>query len=411
MKGKFYGVGVGPGDPELMTLKALRLIENADIIAVPGKIPEETTAYKIAKGAYEDIDKKELVPIYMPMTKDEEALQKSHVDAALKIESYLKEGKDVVFLTLGDPTVYSTYIYIHKLILNKDYEAEMVPGIPSFCAAASAFNMSLAEKDELLHIVPASYSLKKLPEILSLPGNKVLMKSGKRMAEVKDAIRETDLSVSMAENCTMEDEKLYNSLEEIPDSAGYYSLIILKDKAPSLKNVCDKTSFEKNSKPKNESEEGKKDTALHDEAVELINSKYQLLKGNDGFAKAVDVKNAIIKDESFKKFGIDNVTCFIKEHTDSFEIKMHGPALLFKPINDREKEVLEKIHGIISDVFNDHVDIDGCVPMTIAGKYIKDFIPEEDLEIAGYQKISRFIERFPTKYAVCPDNSARYKCL
>ena len=230
MKGKFFGAGVGPGDPELMTLKAVRIIKNADVIAFPQKGNEQSEALKIAKGAYSDIDKKELVPIYMPMTKDENLLKESHDEAVCKIEEYLSKGKNTVFLTLGDPTVYSTYIYIHKRILEMGYEAEIISGIASFCASSARLNISLAEKDELLHIVPASYSLENLSEILSLPGNKVLMKSGSRIGEVKEKIRNAGLQAKMVENCGMENERIYDTLEEIPCTAGYYSLIVVKDK-------------------------------------------------------------------------------------------------------------------------------------------------------------------------------------
>lgn len=229
MEGKFFGVGVGPGDPELMTLKAVRIIKNADIIAFPQKGEKESDALKIARGVCSDIDKKELVPIYMPMTKNENILCESHSKAASKIEEYLLKGKDVAFLTLGDPAIYSTYIYIHKRILEMGYEAEIISGITSFCASSAKLNISLAEKDEVLHIVPASYSLEKLSEILDLPGNKVLMKSGKNMEKVKEKIKDAGLQAKMVENCGMEEEKIYDTLDEIPNTAGYYSLIVVKD--------------------------------------------------------------------------------------------------------------------------------------------------------------------------------------
>ena len=110
MKGKLFGLGVGPGDPELLTLKALRLIRESEVIAVPGNDVKESVAYKIVKGAYEDLDKKELIPIAMPMTKDPKVLEANHDKAADDVENWLKEGKNVAFLTLGDPTVYSTYL-------------------------------------------------------------------------------------------------------------------------------------------------------------------------------------------------------------------------------------------------------------------------------------------------------------
>ncbi len=226
MQGKLYGIGVGPGDPELLTLKALRIVKESPIIAVPGEVAQESVAYKIVKGAYPNLDEKELVAVPMPMTKDKKLLEESHEKAANQIAGYLKEGKQVAFLTLGDPTVYATYIYVHKRIQAMGYPLEIVSGIPSFCAVAARLNMGLVEKAEPLHVIPASYGIE---ESLELPGTKVLMKAGKKMGKVKEILKARGDMCRMIENCGMEDEKIYDSVEEIPDQAGYYSLIIVKE--------------------------------------------------------------------------------------------------------------------------------------------------------------------------------------
>lgn len=224
-KGTAYGVGVGPGDPELMTLKAVRLIKENDVIAVPGKDPAQTVAYKIAAGAVPEIAGKELVPVIMPMTRDRETVEKAHAEGARLIERYLDEGKNVVFLTLGDSTVYCTFSYLQHILEADGYHVELVNGIPSFCAAAARLGTSLTEWDEMLHILPAVH---RTEDLMDLPGNYVLMKSASRMAEVKDALRKSGRKVCAVENCTMESEKVYRDLEEIPDDAGYFSLIIAK---------------------------------------------------------------------------------------------------------------------------------------------------------------------------------------
>lgn len=226
MAGKLYGVGVGPGDPELLTLKALRLIKEAPVIAVPGTVPEKTVAYKIVVQAYPELAEKEILPIEMPMIKDHEKLRESHDKGAKAIAEVLDQGKDVVFLTLGDTTVYSTYLYVHQRVDEMGYPTEIVSGITSFCAVAARLNIGLVEKAEELHVIPASYQIE---EALRLPGTKVLMKAGKKMAQVKKAIRELHASAVMIENCGMPGEKIYRGVEEIPDDAGYYSLIIIKD--------------------------------------------------------------------------------------------------------------------------------------------------------------------------------------
>ena len=230
MKGKLYGLGVGPGDPELLTLKALRLIRENDVIAVPGNEIKKSVAYQIVKGAYDALDEKTLIPVAMPMTKDPAVLEQNHKKAADDVEEWLARGVNVVFLTLGDSTVYSTYLYVHQRILARGYEAEIVSGITSFCAVAARLNMGLVEMAEPLHVIPATYKAQEMDEILRLPGTKVLMKTGKKMKEIRESILRSGQSAVMIENCGMPEEKIYESAEAIPESSGYYSLIIVKDK-------------------------------------------------------------------------------------------------------------------------------------------------------------------------------------
>lgn len=227
MPGKLYGVGVGPGDPELLTLKAVRIIKEADLIVVPREEKGKSIAYQIAVQAVPELKEKEILSISMPMTKDAGILADSHEKGADSIAEQLEHGKQVVFLTLGDPTVYSTYLYIHKLIGGRGYDTEIISGIPSFCAVSAKLNQGLVEKKEMLHVIPSSYEIE---EALQLSGTKVLMKAGKKIGLVKEKLRKRSGQVTMIENCGMENEKIYRSAEEIPEEAGYYSLIIVKDK-------------------------------------------------------------------------------------------------------------------------------------------------------------------------------------
>ncbi len=227
-KGKAYGIGVGPGDPELMTLKACRLIRENDVIAVPGKSAADSVAYRIAAGAVPEIAEKELVPVYMPMVKDRDLIAKGHREAADTIERYLDEGRDVVYITLGDSTIYCTFSYIQHILEKDGYETELVPGITSFCAAAARLGVSLTEWNEPLHVIPALHNTEQ--GSLEWPGNYVLMKSASKISQVKGLLAETGLDVQAVENCSMENEKIYKSLDEIPDDAGYFSLIIAKER-------------------------------------------------------------------------------------------------------------------------------------------------------------------------------------
>ncbi len=226
MAGVLYGVGVGPGDPELMTLKAVRLIRETDVIALPGKEPTETMAYRIAAGAVPEIRDKELVAVHMPMVHDKEEQERYHRRGAVVLEEYLKAGRDVVFLTLGDVTIYSTFTYLQRMVEADGYVCRLINGIPSFCAAAARLEMSLGLWQEQIHIYPAVHNL---TGELAGEGTVVLMKSGNRMEEVKNLLHCSGRDAVMVENCGMPNEKVYFHVDEIPDSAGYFSLIISKE--------------------------------------------------------------------------------------------------------------------------------------------------------------------------------------
>ena len=229
MSGILYGIGIGPGDPELLTIKGLRIIQESDVVAIPGTDIKQSVAYKIVKGVYPQLDEKKLLAVPMPMTKDPDILRQSHDKGADMVEQYLKDGKQVAFLTLGDPTVYSTYLYIHERILKRGYGARIISGVPSFCAVAARLNIGFVEKAEALHVIPATYDADKLDNVLELKGTKVLMKIGKKMSEVREHIIQSGRKSFMVENCGMPDEKVYESAEAMPQNSSYYSLIIVRD--------------------------------------------------------------------------------------------------------------------------------------------------------------------------------------
>lgn len=226
MAGKLYGVGVGPGNPELLTLQAVRVIKACDVLIVPGENPQETVAYKIAESGIPQIAEKKIIGVHMPMTKDKEQLAVFHEKAAAVIGKILESGADAAFLTLGDPCIYSTYLYIHKQIQRAGYETQIINGIPSFLAVSAKLNEGLAEQSEMLHVIPASYQIE---EGLSLKGTKVLMKAGKKVKNVREYLQQEKLSGKVVECCGMENEKVYLSAEELPDDLSYYSIIVVKE--------------------------------------------------------------------------------------------------------------------------------------------------------------------------------------
>lgn len=225
MKGRWYGVGVGPGDPELMTLKAVRILRECSVVAIPHSEKERCAAYQIAAQAAPEIEEKTILYLPMPMTRDRDRLGRSHQEAAARTAAVLDEGRDVAFITLGDSTVYSTCLYVMGRLQEQGYETELINGVPSFCAAAARLGIPLVNGAEELHVIPASYPVR---EALGLAGVKVFMKAGTRISELKKLLEEQGCRAVMVENCGMKTERVYGDLKEIPEDAGYFSLLVAR---------------------------------------------------------------------------------------------------------------------------------------------------------------------------------------
>lgn len=243
--GIFYAVGVGPGDPQLMTFQAADVIRDCDVLVLPvsdksleepvfeqtrgevfGMYAKSCVAYMIASKKIKEAERKPVLYLPMPMIKDREKLKRAHDAGVSAVSFLLDEGKNTAFITLGDPSVYSTCLYIKKRLDKKAYRTVVVPGIPSFIAAAAKSGRGLAENREMLHVIPGSYGV---GEALQLSGTKILMKAGKTMPLIKEELEKCGADVFMVENCGMEGEKMYYGAENIPEDAGYYSLIIVRE--------------------------------------------------------------------------------------------------------------------------------------------------------------------------------------
>lgn len=227
-KGKLYSVGVGPGDPELLTAKAIRILSECDIVAVPQSDGGGQTALDIAA---QYMKGKEIRSFAMPMTHDRTARNASHDAAADAICALIDKGKTVAFLTLGDPTVYSTAWYVHKRVAARGCEAELIPGVPSFCAAAAKLGRALCEDGEMLHIIPATHG--RAEEGLALSGSKVLMKTGKSVLEVRELLRQRGElgSAALIERVGMDGQRLIENLDELKQPSGYFSIILVKEQS------------------------------------------------------------------------------------------------------------------------------------------------------------------------------------
>lgn len=226
--GTFYGVGVGPGDPELMTLKAIRTLERCPVIAAPQTRSGEMLALDIARQAV-DLTGKTILPLYFTMERDRARQYAAHERAAAQVEPYLRAGQDVAMLNLGDVSIYATYCYLMDILKDKGYPTAMIPGVPSFCAVAARLGESLTEMNTPLHIVPAGGG--PLEQVLELPGTKVLMKSGKRIPQVVDTLRRAGRleRAALVCSCGLPGEQVVTQLESAPESAGYFATIIVKE--------------------------------------------------------------------------------------------------------------------------------------------------------------------------------------
>ena len=224
-RGTLYGLGVGPGDPELLTLKAVRILREADVIAVPDKGSGEKTAFRIVQ---EYVADKTILTCVTPMVRDQAVLDAAHDQIAADICALLEEGKNVAFITLGDPTVYATYMYIHRRVLSRGYEAVLVPGVPSFCAVAARLNTSLCEQSQRLLIVPASH--KDMEDCLKVYANLVFMKAGREIGALKEKLAEHGLleHASLVANCGMEGEQVWEHFADMPENTGYFSVVLVK---------------------------------------------------------------------------------------------------------------------------------------------------------------------------------------
>lgn len=218
MSGILYAVGVGPGDPELLTLKAVKIMEKAEVIACPSKNNKPGVAYAIAAQACPFLTSKEILSLNFPMNK--ENLSDAHKSAAETIIAELATGKDVAFLTLGDPCLYSTFSYISEMVKKAGYETQVINGIPSFCAAAAKTGLSIAEGDDAVLITAGEYK--------PFDGTLIIMKAGNKLKELKSQIQSCKKTAYLIENCGMQDEKIYSGLDAIPDKSGYFSILIVK---------------------------------------------------------------------------------------------------------------------------------------------------------------------------------------
>lgn len=209
MRGTFYGIGVGPGDPELLTIKAANILKKVDVIIAPKTEKKEgSVAFNIAKPYLRD--DVEIVYQVFPMVRgfadnSGDAWEKNKDE----IVALLDAGKNVAFLTLGDAMFYSTYIYVFRLLEEAGIPIETIPGIPAFVAIGSHLNWPIVEGDDVLSIIPATAGSERVREAIRTADNVVIMKVYKNFPDIADTLRECGMidKAVMVSRCGLPDEE------------------------------------------------------------------------------------------------------------------------------------------------------------------------------------------------------------
>ena len=229
--GTFYALSVGPGDPELMTLQAVRLIRQCPVLAAPQTDSGQMLALDIARSALgEALDGKTIVPLYFAMSRDPAALAASHEKAAAAVQQYLDAGQDVAMLNIGDVSIYATFGYLQEILQAGGYATAMAAGVPSFCAASARPNRPLTGGMDIPPtIAPGSWA----DRVLDLPGRKVLMQSGRQLPALLAALDPpgTLPDSALVCNCGLPDEAVYPDLSAArpADAAGYFATVLVKE--------------------------------------------------------------------------------------------------------------------------------------------------------------------------------------
>ncbi|MDN3512544.1 MAG: precorrin-2 C(20)-methyltransferase [Candidatus Jettenia sp. CY-1] len=235
--GNFYGIGLGPGDPELLTLKAIHTIQKVDYIFVPkSSLKEDSLALEIVKDYVKD--KKVIEQVY-PMTKDTAILNTAWLKAAEEVYAQIIAGHEVAYLTLGDPLTFSTYIYLlcHLTAMLPDQCIHTIPGITSYNAAACLANYPLLAGDEKLAVIPVPTDMNELRPILEAFDTVVMMKVAKKLDEVIALLEEMRISENALFASYVGQKNAYLTCDLIPlkgSGRGYMSVLIVKRLIPSF---------------------------------------------------------------------------------------------------------------------------------------------------------------------------------
>jgi precorrin-2/cobalt-factor-2 C20-methyltransferase len=226
VSGTFYGLGVGPGDPELITLKAWRLISQVPVIAYPAANGNESLARSIALPFIpEDVVE---LPINVPMRSEREPAQEAYDAAARAIAGHLDQGRDVAFLCEGDPLFYGSFAYLLTR-LARDYPTQVVPGVTSITACAAAIGRPVAARNDVLKVLPGTLDAIRLEQEVASSDAIAIIKVGPHFEKIRSVLNELGLAdrAIIIEKATRGDEKI-TPLGDVPEGERpYFSTILI----------------------------------------------------------------------------------------------------------------------------------------------------------------------------------------
>lgn len=231
--GKLYGIGVGTGSPDLMTLRAVNILRDVDVIAIPQSNKyTKSVAWRIAEPAVGPVDGQERLMLEFPMTKDPARVVPAWEHAFAEIGARLADGKNVAFISEGDPLFFSTYIYLHKEapVRWPGVQIEVVPAVSSFTAVASVVGLPIADGQEKVAVVPASYGLEDVPAILKLFDTVVFMKVSSVMPQLVEVLEGEGLldKAVYVSKATMQYQQIITDIASIKnDKCDYFSMVLV----------------------------------------------------------------------------------------------------------------------------------------------------------------------------------------
>ncbi len=225
-KGMLYGIGVGPGDPELLTLKAHRILCGAKIISYPAPDNGESFARSIVE-QYLTPDQQE-IPIIIPMRVERFPAQDIYDEAAGQLAEHLASGMDVVVLCEGDPFFYGSFMYLFERLSGR-FKTEIVPGISSLMASAAALQRPLAARNDVLTIIPGPLESGAMLAQLQSCQAAAIIKVGRHFERIRSVIEEAGLTCNAGylERVTLDNQKVMSLADAEGGKAPYFSIILI----------------------------------------------------------------------------------------------------------------------------------------------------------------------------------------